>query len=262
MYQELSDKRILVTGSSSGIGAGIAKSFAKYHTKIILHYNSNYDGVIETQKAICVLGSQAEIIQGDFRQEAHAPKFFSDAVACFSGVDILINNAGVIPQKNISDTDITLWKETFSINLHFPFLLSQLFANRLIETEKFGTILNISSIHGNQTCENFSAYASSKAALNTLTKVQSIEWAKHNIRVNTIAPGVVEVERNKSGLQEKQALWTQQILLGRYGTTHEIGELAVFLSSNAAAWITGQTFTIDGGMTARGHFPTRESIDS
>lgn len=260
MYEELCHKRILVTGSSSGIGAGIAKSFAKCKTKIILHYNSNYDGVIETQKEVCRLGSQAEMIQFDFREEEYAPKFFSDAVACFSGVDILINNAGVVPKKNLSETDITLWKETFSINLHFPFLLSKLFAKRLIEKGNFGTIVNISSIHGNQSCENFCAYSSSKAAVNALTKIQSIEWAKHQIRVNTIAPGVVEVERNKGGLQEKQDLWMQKILLGRYGTTSEIGELAVFLSSNAAAWITGQVFTIDGGMTVRGNFPMRNEL--
>jgi glucose 1-dehydrogenase len=253
MYEELFNKRILITGSSSGIGAGIAKSFAKYNTKIILHYNSNYDGVIETQKAIYHQGSQAKIIQFDFREEC-TQKFFSDVVACFSGVDILINNAGVVPKANISETDITRWKETFSINLHFPFLLSKLFANKLIETGESGTILNISSIHGNQSCENFCAYSSSKAALNALTKIQSIEWARHKIRVNTIAPGVIEVERNKGKLQEQQELWMQKILLGRYGTTNETGELAVFLSSNAATWITGQIFTIDGGMTARGNF--------
>lgn len=152
---------------------------------------------------------------------------------------------------------MALWKETFSINLHFPFLLSKLFAERLMEKGEFGTILNISSIHGNRSCEKSCAYSSSKAALDALTKIQSIEWAKHKIRVNTIAPGVTEVERNKAELQEKQDLWMPKILLGRYGTPHEIGELAVFLSSNLAAWITGQVFTIDGGMTARANFPVR-----
>jgi NAD(P)-dependent dehydrogenase (short-subunit alcohol dehydrogenase family) len=257
MYKELLNKRILITGSSTGIGAGIAKTFAKYHTNLILHYNSHYDGVIETQQQVCRLGSQAEIIQSDFRKEESAQSFFNEAVACFSGIDILINNAGVVPKKNLNDTDLTLWKETFSINLHFPFLLSKLFANRLIDTEQPGAIVNISSIHGSQTCEHFGAYASSKAALNTLTQIQSIEWAKHHIRVNTIAPGVVEVDRNKSGLQDQQELWNPKILLGRYGTPNDIAELAVFLSSNAATWITGQVFTIDGGMTARGNFPIR-----
>lgn len=260
MYEELFDKKILITGSSSGIGAGIAKSFAKYNTKIILHYNSNHKGVIKTQKAVQRLGSQAKIIQSDFRKE-EVETFFSNVIACFSGIDILINNAGVVPKENISNTDITLWRETFSINLNFPFLLSKLFANQLIEKRAAGAILNISSIHGNQTCENFCAYSSSKAALNTLTKIQSIEWAQHKIRVNAIAPGVIEVERNRSGLQKKQDFWMPKILLGRYGTTTEIGDLAVFLSSDMANWMTGQTFTIDGGMTARANFPMRNELD-
>ena len=254
MYEELFNKRILVTGSSSGIGAGIAKSFAKYNNKLILYYNSNYAGAIETQQAIYRLGSPAKIIQFDFSEEERAPEFFAKVVTCFSGIDILINNAGVVLKANMSETDITRWKKTFSINLHFPFLLSKLFANSLIETGRAGTILNISSIHGNQSCENFCAYSSSKAALNALTKIQSIEWAQHKIRVNSIAPGAVEVERNKVELQKNWSCGSQKFYLGRYGTTNEIGELAVFLSSNAADWITGQVFTIDGGMTARGNF--------
>lgn len=254
MYEELLNKRILVTGSSSGIGAGIARSFAKYNAKLILHYNNNYKGAIATKDEVGRLGSQAEIIQRDFRQEEYAEHFFEEAVACFDGVDILINNAGVVPKGSIIDTDITLWKETLSINLNFPFILSKLFASRLIKQGEAGTILNVSSIHGDRTRENLCAYASSKAALNTLTKIQSIEWAEHKIRVNAIAPGVVEVARNKDILEEKKDLWLPKILLGRYGNPNEIGELAVFLSSNAAAWITGQVFTIDGGMTARGNY--------
>jgi len=257
MYEELSNKRILITGSSSGIGAGIAQSFARYSTKIILHYNSNYDGVIKTQEEICRLGSQAKIISFDFRRETYTQQFFSDATACFSGIDILINNAGIIPKASISNTDIALWKETFSINLNIPFLLSKFFANELIEKRKSGVILNISSIHGSQSCENFCAYSSSKTALNALTKIQAIEWAKHNIRVNTIAPGVIEVERNKDRLRDKKNSWMQKILLGRYGKADEIGDLAVFLSSHLASWITGQVFTIDGGMTARANFPMK-----
>lgn len=126
MYEELVNKRILVTGSSSGIGAGIAKSFAKYNTKIILHYNNNYAGAIETQPAIYHLGSQAKVIQFDFSEEGRAPEFFAKIVTCFSEIDILINNAGVVLKANISETDINRWKETFSINLNFPFLLSKL----------------------------------------------------------------------------------------------------------------------------------------
>ena len=254
MYEELLNKRILVTGSSSGIGAGIARSFAKYNAKLILHYNNNYNGVIETKNEVCRLGSKAEIIQCDFRKEELAGDFFEEAVGYFDGVDILINNAGVVTKKNILDTDIEVWKETLSINLNFPFILSKLFASRLIKKGEVGTILHISSIHGVQTRENLCAYASSKAALNTLTKIQSIEWAEHKIRVNAIAPGIVEVERNKDVLEEDKDLWLPKILLKRYGTTNEIGELAVYLSSNLAAWITGQVFTIDGGTTARGNY--------
>ncbi|MBP0019999.1 MAG: SDR family oxidoreductase [Cyanobacteria bacterium SBLK] len=258
MNRDFINQKILVTGSSSGIGAAIAKSFAKYNTKLILHYNRNYEGVIDTRKEVIQRGSQAKILQCDFRNEEEAPQFFSDAVTFFCGIDILINNAGVIPKKEINDTDLKLWKDTFSINLNFPFLLSKLFVSDRLEKGKVGAILNISSIHGDISCEKFSAYSASKAALNALMQVQAVEWSKHNIRVNTISPGVIEVERNKHKLREQKKLWMPKIPLGRYGTTHEIGELAVFLCSGSASWITGQTFTIDGGTTARGNYPIRE----
>lgn len=257
MYEELNDKTILITGASSGIGAGIARSLARHKTKIILHYNTNYNGVIQTQNEVVRSGSEAKIIQFDFRSEERVRQFFQEARSCFSDIDILINNAGVVPKRTIEDTDLNFWRETHAINLNFPFFLSREFARDRIKMGKPGAIINISSIHGEQSCEKFAAYASTKSALNALTKIQAIEWAEHNIRVNTIAPGAVEVERNKDGLRENRELWMPKILSGRYGTTDEIGELAVFLSSDAAAWMTGQILTIDGGTTARGNYPKK-----
>jgi len=257
MYPELNDKTILITGASSGIGAGIARSLARHKTKIILHYNTNYNGVIQTKNEVVSRGSEAKIIQFDFRKEERVKQFFTEALSCFSDIDILINNAGVVPKRTIDDTDLEFWRETHSINLNFPFFLSREFARHRIETGKPGVIVNISSIHGEQSREKYAAYASTKSALNALTKIQAIEWAEHRIRVNTIAPGAVEVDRNKDGLRDNQELWMPKILLGRYGTTDEIGELAVFLSSDAAAWMTGQVLTIDGGTTARGNYPNK-----
>ena len=259
---DLLNKKILITGASSGIGAGIARAFAQYHTQLILHYNNNYDGVVETQKIVTQSGSQAKIIQCNFSQQEALKNFLLEAVESFSGVDILVNNAGVIPKTSITDTDIIAWKNTLAVNLDAPFLLSKHFAEQLIEKQQQGSIINISSIHGEQSCENFAAYAASKSALNALTKAQSIEWAKHNIRVNAIAPGVIEVERNRERLQKQQDLWAQKIPLGRHGLTSDIAEMAVFLSSDSAAWMTGQVVTIDGGMTVRGNFPMRNEISN
>lgn len=114
--------------------------------------------------------------------------------------------------KNISlILQCDLRKETFSINLNPPFLLSKLFVSDRLEKGEVGTILNISSIHGDISCEKFSAYSASKAALDALMRVQAVEWAKHNIKVNTIAPGVIEVERNKDKLCEQKDLWMPKI---------------------------------------------------
>ena len=142
-------------------------------------------------------------------------------------------------------------------NLKSPFLLSSKLAKHCAENKLNANIINISSVHAERSTEIMSAYAASKAALENFTRVASIEWAP-SIRVNSIAPGFTLTERNSDAFEENKSEWLNYIPLGRYGETEDIGRLAVFLSSDASSWITGQSIVIDGGTSARIFFPLRD----
>ena len=224
-YQDLKGKRVFFTGASSGIGA------------------------------------DATIVQGDFRDYASLGELFSQAWLEFNGLDALVNNAGVVTKFTaLRDIEGLAFSETLAVNLQAPYRLSTLFAKACIDTGQPGVVINNSSIHGQQTCEWFSAYAASKAGLDAMMKVMAVEWGKHGIRVNNLAPGVVPVERtfdilNQPKMEQK---WVKTIPMGRYGSVEEMGQATAFMLSEASAWMTGSTLTIDGGLIARGGYPIRE----
>ncbi len=260
----LKGKRVLITGASSGIGAGMAKVLAREGCHLVLHYNRNKTGIEQTMKAVESLGlesgSKASVLQCDFKALESLPKFFDQAWSVFSGLDGLVNNAGIVSKVTaLKDPFGKQFAETLNINLHAPYQLSNAFAQACIDAKKTGAIVNNSSIHGQATCEWFSAYAASKAGLDAISKVQAVEWGQYQIRVNVLAPGVVPVERTDAILLEPEMAekWQATIPAGRYGTTEDMGEATAFLLSDASAWMTGSILTMDGGLIARGNYPIR-----
>lgn len=258
MFEDLQNKRVLVTGSSSGIGAGIARAFGALGARVAVHYHGNEAGAKATAEAI---EPETLILQADLSDEAEAEALVTQLNENWGGLDILINNAGIVHKASILDTDAADWDKTLNINLRSPYLLSRSVAKLWIDAGERGCILHNTSIHGNQSVEFFSAYAASKAALNSLTAVQALEWAEHGIRVNAIAPGVTPVERTEKALDSTKDMWLPYIPLGEYGTPDDIANLAVFLCSEAARWITGQVMVCDGGTLARINFPRRKKAD-
>jgi len=258
MFTDLQNKRVLVTGSSSGIGAGIAKAFSEYGARVAVHFNGNRHGAMATADSI---DGESLLLKADLSQESEAQTLLDDIRLAWGGLDILINNAGVVHKASILDTDADDWDRTLNINLRSPYLLSRLAAKQWIENGEKGCILHNTSIHGSRSVEFFSAYAASKAALNSLTAVQALEWAEHGIRVNALAPGVIPVERTEEVLDKTQDMWLPYIPLGEYGTPHDISNLALFLCSDAAKWITGQVMVCDGGTLARMNLPKRKKAD-
>lgn len=256
----LKNKRVLITGASSGIGAGMAKVLAEEGYKLVLHYNRNQSGIEQTLKTVKALGAEAQIVNCDFSQLNTLEAFFKEAWAVFDGLDALVNNAGIVTKSvSLKDPLGEKFAQTLNVNLHAPYQLSTAFARACIDAKQGGAIVNNSSIHGQATCEWFSAYAASKAGLDAITKVQAAEWGQYGIRVNVLAPGVVPVERTDKILNQPdmQKKWCDRMPAGRYGTVEDMGQATAFLLSDNAAWMTGSVMTVDGGLIARGNYPTR-----
>lgn len=260
-YSDLAGKRVLVTGASGGLGADMARAFAAQGARVLVHYRTRRSGAEATLAAIQGQGGTAVMIQADLRSEAALEQLADAAWRQWDGLDVLVNNAGVVLKASILDAGAAYWDDTMNINLRAPYLLSRSIAARMIEADIRGVILHNTSIHGHKSVQSFSAYAASKAALESLTQVQALEWAPHGIRVNAFAPGVVPVERTEAALKASAAQWRPHIPLGGFGAPGHISALAVFLASEVSGWTTGQSFVADGGMLARMDMPQRPTPD-
>lgn len=244
----------LVVWNSGGIGKGIAIKLAEHGANIMAHYNSRKEGAVETCKSIRSAGNSCEgILHCDFRSPKAIDDMFSTLDGRWEGeLDILVNNAGIVSKFAMEDEndDLSVWHETMAVNLHAPVQLSRL-AHQRMKTKGDGVIVMNSSIHGTVSVEWMIAYAASKAALDQVTRGLSSEWAADGIRVNSVAPGVVPVERTEAVLNspDSQKLWLPHLPVGRMGSVDDISEAVAYICS--AKWMSGSVLTIDGGMTAR-----------
>jgi len=257
IYEDLKAKRVLVTGASGGLGAGIARAFGRNGARVIVHFRTRRAGAERTVSVIEKSGGEAVMLRADLRNEQAIDRLVARAVEQWRGLDILVNNAGIVLKASILDADAALWDDSLKVNLRAPYLLSRSVAKHMIDTENAGCILNNSSIHARSSAHFFGVYAASKAGLEAFSRVMALEWAPHNIRVNCIAPGVVPVERTREALEKTKDVWMPYLPAARFGLPADIAELSVFLCSDKASWITGQSFTIDGGLTARMNMPQR-----
>jgi glucose 1-dehydrogenase len=257
---QLAGKRALVTGSCGGIGAAIAKRLASEGAEVMIHYNTRRDGAIATQESIVNAGGTCSgILKCDFRSPSAISKMFSLVDEIWEdGLDILINNAGIVTKLASDDDteDLSAWHETMQVNLHAPLQISRLARRRMLKDDGGGVIVNVSSIHGEQSVEWMTAYAASKAALDSLTRGLALEYAPE-VRVNAIAPGVVPVERTAAAFDNPQVvdMWLPHLPTGDLGTVEQVAEATLPLCTNE--WITGTIWKVDGGMLARANMPFR-----
>ncbi len=256
-YSDLAGKRVLITGASGGLGADMARNFAAQGARVVVHYRTRKAGAEATLAAIREEGGEAVMMQADLRSESALEALVDAAWQQWDGLDILINNAGVVLKASILDAGADYWDDTLNINLRAPYLLSRSIARRMVDSGIRGVVLHNTSIHAYKSVQSFSAYAASKAALESLSQVQALEWAPHGIRVNAFAPGVVPVERTQAALRASAADWQPHIPLGDFGKPEDISALALFLASEVSGWTTGQSFVADGGMLARIDMPQR-----
>jgi NAD(P)-dependent dehydrogenase (short-subunit alcohol dehydrogenase family) len=248
--EELKEKTAIVTGATSGIGRAVAVKFALAGARVAA-VGRNRENLDALQNEIEQTGGIVKTIRADVTDESDAQKIVETTVENFGQIDILINAAGIIGNGTIENTALSDWDEMMNVNLRSVFALMQRTIPFLEKTK--GNIVNVSSVAGLRSFPGVLAYCVSKAGIDQLTRCASLELAPKQIRVNAVNPGVVVTELHKrSGMNEENyAAFLEKSKqthpLGRAGSPDEVADLILFLASEKAGWITGVTYSIDGG---------------
>ncbi len=243
-------KVALVTGSSSGIGKATAIEFARSGAKVVVHYNSNKKGSVAVAEEIKSMGGEAIAIGGDLVEKKNVDRLISETVKAFGGIDILVNNAGtLVERKNIADMSEDLWDRVMDVNMKSTFLCTNA-AIPHIKKRKGGRIINISSVAGrNGGGLGAGHYSAAKAAAIAFTKNLAKELAMHNILVNAVAPGVITTPyHDEFSGDEMRKKFAANTPLQREGLPEEVAYGILFLASEQASFITGETLEINGGI--------------
>jgi 3-oxoacyl-[acyl-carrier protein] reductase len=247
---KLKNKVAVVTGSSKGIGAAIAKHFAAEGAKVVVNYASSKEGADKVVKAITDNGGIAISVQGDVSKEADVIRLFEETKKAFGTVDILVNNAVYQQFLAIDQVSAETFHQHFNVNVLGPVLTIQ--AALKLFGDKGGNIINISSGASKMPLPAASLYSATKAALDAITISLSKELGAKNVRVNSILPGATETEgATGAGVtagSEYEKMFIANTPLGRRGQPEDIAKAAVFLASDDAAWITGEQISVSGGM--------------
>jgi NAD(P)-dependent dehydrogenase (short-subunit alcohol dehydrogenase family) len=244
------DKVVLVTGATSGIGRACALRFAAGGARIAA-VGRNEDELFKLEKEVGAANNNTLLLRADLSRTDEAERVVEQTVKAVGGIDVLVNAAGHIATGSIEDTTLEAWDTMLNINLRAVFYLIQKAVPSLIQRR--GNIVNVSSVTGTRAFPGVLAYCVSKAGVDQLTRCAALELASKGVRVNAVNPGVVVTEIHKrGGMSEEQyeaflERSKQTHPLGRVGQTNEIAELVFFLASDRASWITGSTYSIDGG---------------
>jgi NAD(P)-dependent dehydrogenase (short-subunit alcohol dehydrogenase family) len=250
MNKQFENKVAFVTGATSGIGHACATAFAKAGANEVC-VGRKEDAHGELERNLREITSGVLTIRADLAHENEAERAVQHAVGVFGGIDVLVNAAGHISTGTIENTSLQAWDEMMNVNVRASFVLMQKAAPSLIERR--GNIVNISSVTGLRAFPGVLAYCVSKAALDQLTRCAALELAAKGVRVNAVNPGVVVTQIHKRGgmSEEDYAAFLEHSKsthpLGRTGRPEEIASLVLYLASDDASWITGATYSIDGG---------------
>lgn len=249
---DLSGKTAIVTGASSGIGSAIATRFATSGANVVVDFPDDRErgNAEQVAAAIRERGGSVEIVKADVTREAEAEALVRAAVQRFGALDILVNNAGIEKGVAFVDTPLEVWNRIIAVNLTGAFLCARAAARAMIAGKRGGRIVNVSSVHEDLAMPQNAAYTASKGGLRMLMRTIALELAEHGITVNDVAPGAIATRINREVRRddEKERQLLAEIPLRRVGDPDEVAALCAYLASEAAGYVTGATYVIDGGL--------------
>ena len=246
----LDNKVAIVTGSDSGIGRGIAIEFAKQGATVVVNYVHNQQKSQEVQQTIEKNNGKVLVLQADVSQVQQAQGLIQQTVEHFNRLDIIVNNAGMEIHSPFVDVTEEQFDRVLSVDLKGVFFCAQAAAREMIKRKIQGRIINISSVHEDLAMPKNAPYCCAKGGVRMLMRTIALELAPYNITVNNIAPGAIHtpIDADVEADPEKMAALLKEIPLHRMGQPDEVAKLAVYLASDAAAYVTGSTYVIDGGL--------------
>lgn len=251
MTMRLDGKTALITGSDSGVGQASAVEMAREGANIIVHYLEDRTGAEETRRQIEAAGRRAIVVQADLSHEDEVTNLFDQALEAFGSLDILMNNAGIDSSgTEVADLSTERWDKAMRTNLYGYFWCCRRFIQHRKQQGGSGKIINVSSIHQDVPRKGAADYDCAKGAVRMLTRTLALELAPLGINANNIAPGMVMTPFNQPAKEdaELRAKQVKNIPMQRAAQPEEIARLAVFLASSDSDYVTGTTYTMDGGL--------------